>query len=120
MSGITAAAQRAGRAGRGLLPSGQLLTPQVWARRHRGIVWVLWAHVAGIVVFAVLRGYGVVHGLQEAMLVALFALPAAHPAIGRRAPSGRVAHRKCGGARLSTPPTLTTMQGSARRREVGR
>ena len=56
MSGITAAAQRAGRAGRGLLPTGQLLTPEVWARRHQGIVWLLWAHVAGIAVFAVVRG----------------------------------------------------------------
>src|SRR5829696_8140084 len=61
MSGITAAAQRAGRAGRGLLPTGQLLTPEVWARRHRGIVWLLWAHVAGIAVFAVARGYGLAH-----------------------------------------------------------
>ena len=34
MSGIGAAAQRAGRPGRGLLPTGQLLTPEVWARRH--------------------------------------------------------------------------------------
>jgi diguanylate cyclase (GGDEF)-like protein len=87
MSGIGAAAQRAGRAGRGLLPTGQLLTPEVWARRHQGIVWLLWAHVAGIAAFAVVRGYGLVHGLQEAMLVAVFALPAAHAAIGRRARS---------------------------------
>jgi hypothetical protein len=36
------------RTGLGLLPHGQLLTPEVWARRHRGIVWLLWAHVAGI------------------------------------------------------------------------
>src|SRR4029453_1676003 len=87
MSGITAAAQLAGRAGRGLLPTGQLPTPEVWTRRHRGIVWLLWAHVAGIVAFTMLRGYGLIHGLQEAMLVAVFALPAAHAAIGRRARS---------------------------------
>jgi diguanylate cyclase (GGDEF)-like protein len=87
MSVFAGAAARAGRAGRGLVPTGQLLTPEVWARRHRGIVWLLWAHVAGIVAFAMLRGYGLVHGLQEAMLVAVFALPAAHQAIGRRARS---------------------------------
>jgi len=85
MSGITAAAQRAGRAGRGLLPTGQLLTPEVWARRHRGIVWLLWAHVAGIAAFAVVRGYGLAHGATEASLVAVFALAATHPALGRRA-----------------------------------
>jgi diguanylate cyclase len=87
MRAITGAALRAGRAGRGLLPTGQLLTPEVWARRHRGIVWLLWLHVAGIVAFAMLRGYGLVHGLQEAMLVAVLALPAAHPSLGRRARS---------------------------------
>jgi diguanylate cyclase (GGDEF)-like protein len=85
MSGITAAAQRAGRAGRGLLPTGQLLTPEVWARRHAGILWLLWAHVAGIAAFAVVRGYGLAHGATEASLVAVFALAAGHPALGRRA-----------------------------------
>jgi hypothetical protein len=87
MRSITGAALRVVRAGRGLLPTGQLLTPEVWAQRHRGIVWLLWLHVAGIVAFATLRGYGVLHGLQEAMLVAVFALPAAHRAFTRRARS---------------------------------
>jgi diguanylate cyclase (GGDEF)-like protein len=75
------------RTGRGLLPAGQLLTPAIWERRHRGIVWLLWLHVAGIAVFAVARGLGVAHALQEAALVAVFALVAVHPAIGRRARS---------------------------------
>ena len=85
MSGITAAAQRAGRTGRGLLPSGQLLTPEVWARRHKGILWLLWAHVAGIGVFAVVRDYGLAHAATESSLVVVFALAAGHPALGRRA-----------------------------------
>src|SRR5215213_3680407 len=85
MSGITAAAQRVGRAGRRLLPTGQLLTPEVWARRHRGILWLLWAHVAGIAVFAVVRGYGLAHAATEASLVVVFALAATSPALGRRA-----------------------------------
>jgi hypothetical protein len=38
------------------LPTGQLLTPEVWARRHRGIVWLLWLHVGGVAVFALVRG----------------------------------------------------------------
>ena len=46
---------------RGALPSGQLLTPAVWAQRHRGIVWLLWVHVAGMAAFAMARGHGVVH-----------------------------------------------------------
>ena len=87
MRAITGAVLRVVRSGRGLLPSGQLLTPEVWERRHRGIVRLLWAHVAGLAGFAVLRGYGPLHGLQEASLVAAFALPAAHPAFVRRARS---------------------------------
>jgi hypothetical protein len=39
------------------------------ARRHRGIVWLLWLHVAGIAAFAVARGNGLGHGLEEASLV---------------------------------------------------
>jgi hypothetical protein len=69
MSAFTGAALRAGRAGRGLLPTGQLLTPEVWARRHRGIVWLLWLHVAGIAVFALARGETPGHALAEASAV---------------------------------------------------
>ncbi len=84
MSATSGAVARAARAARAALPHGQLLTPEVWARRHRGIVVLLWLHVAGVVAFAVARGYGVAHSLLEASVVAVFALAAAHPAIGRR------------------------------------
>jgi diguanylate cyclase (GGDEF)-like protein len=87
MSATSGGLYRARLAVRGALPHGQLLTPEVWARRHRGIVWLLWLQVAGIAAFAMVRGYGPVHGLQEASLVAVFALAAAHPAVGRRARS---------------------------------
>jgi len=102
MSVFAGAAVRAGRAGRGLVPTGQLLTPEVWARRHRGIVWLLWLHAAGIAAFAVARGNGLGHGLEEASLVALFALPAAYPAIGRRARSAAAV------LGLVTRPTCST------------
>ena len=65
MSAFAGAAARAGRAGRGLVPSGQLLTPEVWARRHRGIVWLLWLHVAGVAVFALTRGKSLAHTVAE-------------------------------------------------------
>jgi diguanylate cyclase (GGDEF)-like protein len=87
MSAFTGAALRAGRAGRGLLPTGQLLMPEVWSRRHRGILWLLWLHVAGIVVFALVRGQHPGHAVAEASVVGVFALAAAHPAVGRRARS---------------------------------
>jgi hypothetical protein len=86
MSGITGAAGKVGRTRRGLLPSGQLLTPEVWARRHRGIVWLLWLHVVGI---------------------AVYALPAAYPAIGRRARSAAavIVHTRELGVRGCPHPT---------------
>jgi diguanylate cyclase (GGDEF)-like protein len=87
MSVIAGAAVRAGRAGRGLLPTGQLLTPEVWARRHRGIVWLLWLHVGGVAVFALVRGRTVGHAVAEVTPMAVCALAAAHPALGRRARS---------------------------------
>ena len=41
MSATSGAVARAARAARAALPHGQLLTPEVWARRHRGIVVLL-------------------------------------------------------------------------------
>jgi diguanylate cyclase (GGDEF)-like protein len=87
MGTIVGAVGRAVRAGRGLLPHGQLLTPEVWRRRHRGIVWLLWLHVAGVAAFAVARGNSVTHSLAEACVVAVFAMAASHPRVGRRARS---------------------------------
>ena len=87
MSVIAGAAVRAGRAGRGLVPTGQLLTPAVWAQRHRGIIWLLWLHVAGVAVFALVRGKTVGHAVAEVTPMALCALAAALPALGRRARS---------------------------------
>jgi diguanylate cyclase (GGDEF)-like protein len=80
----TGAVARAARAARAALPHGQLLTPEVWARRHRGIVLLLWLHVAALTGFGVARGKGLPHSLSEGAVVMVFALLAAQPAIGRR------------------------------------
>ncbi len=87
MSANSGAVARAARAAQGALPHGQLLTPEVWARRHRGIVVLLWLHVAGVAAFGVARGKGLAHSGSEAAVVAVFALLATHPAWGRRARS---------------------------------
>ena len=65
---------RAGRAVRGMLPHGQLLTPEVWERRHRGIVVLLWLHVAVLVAFGLARGRSLSHSLGEGGAVMVFAL----------------------------------------------
>jgi diguanylate cyclase (GGDEF)-like protein len=84
MSATTGVMHRAMVAVRAALPHGQLLTAEVWARRHRGIVVLLWLHVAALTGFGVARGKGLSHSLQEGAAVAVFALLAATPAISRR------------------------------------
>jgi hypothetical protein len=79
MSVFAGAAARAGRARRGLVPTGQLLTPEVWAKRHQGIVWL---HVGGVVVFALIRGKGLGHALTEVTPMVVASLAAGLPALG--------------------------------------
>jgi len=64
------------RVARDLLPRGRTLPLDVWASRHRCICVVLWLHVLGIAVFAVLRGHGLLHVLADVAVVAAAALAA--------------------------------------------
>ncbi len=57
-----------------VLPRGGTLPERLWARRHRAIVILLWAHVPGIAIFAVIRGNSIAHGLVESSAVAFFAV----------------------------------------------
>jgi diguanylate cyclase (GGDEF)-like protein len=56
------------------LPSGRHLSDEVWARRHHGLVDVVWLQVPVLLVFASYRGYAVAHGLLvcSPMIVAGF------------------------------------------------
>jgi PAS domain S-box-containing protein len=56
------------------LPHGGSLPEEVWHRRHRAILALIWAHVVGIPVFAMIRGFGPAHSLLEAAPVAVFAV----------------------------------------------
>jgi diguanylate cyclase (GGDEF)-like protein len=58
------------RAVRAMLPEGGTLLNEIWQRRHRGIVALLWLHVAGIPVYGLLRGLRPEHVLMEASIVA--------------------------------------------------
>jgi diguanylate cyclase (GGDEF)-like protein/PAS domain S-box-containing protein len=59
---------------RDVLPQGQTLPEASWRRRHRTLVALLWAHVAGLFVFGLWRGYPVTHSLTDAGAVAVPAL----------------------------------------------
>ena len=59
---------------RDAIPEGRPLADDVWRKRHRGVLVVLWLHAAAIAVFALLRGFAVGHSLLEAAVVAVTAL----------------------------------------------
>jgi diguanylate cyclase (GGDEF)-like protein/PAS domain S-box-containing protein len=58
------------------LPEGSLLPEDVWLRRHRGILTLLWLHVPALFLFALVRGQSVAHSIFEASTVAAFAVAA--------------------------------------------
>ena len=59
-----------------LLPRGGSLPDDIWRRRHMGIVVILWAHVPGIIVFALSGGHSFDHAVVETFPVALMAVAA--------------------------------------------
>jgi diguanylate cyclase (GGDEF)-like protein/PAS domain S-box-containing protein len=60
---------------RAWLPQGETLPAADWDRRHRGLLFLLWALAAGMPVYGIARGYSVGHSLFEsAPLVTLAAL----------------------------------------------
>jgi diguanylate cyclase (GGDEF)-like protein len=61
---------------RGLLPQGGALPEDVWARRHRGIVVLLWVHVPGLFVFTLVRHAPVIEATLVAFIVMAFAVTA--------------------------------------------
>jgi hypothetical protein len=68
---------------RSLLPRGQTLPDDVFQLRHRWIQRLLWAHVVGLPIFALARGYSVGHSLLEASPLLAIAV-AARLATNRR------------------------------------
>ena len=56
-----------------ILPTGGALPDDVWRRRHRGILVVLWLHVPAVFLFALSVGQHLGHGLVESLAIAAFA-----------------------------------------------
>jgi diguanylate cyclase (GGDEF)-like protein/PAS domain S-box-containing protein len=50
-----------------------MLPDQVWARRHRGILILLWLHVPALFLYALIQGQPLGHSFFEASTVATFA-----------------------------------------------
>jgi signal transduction histidine kinase len=58
------------------LPSGKTLPQNQWEARHRGMVFLLWAHVAAFPLLALAYGNSLGHSTLEGALIATFAIPA--------------------------------------------
>ena len=61
---------------RALLPEGGGLPPEVWDKRHRGLVALLWLNALGLVVFGAIQGYGLWHSFYEGGIVGIAAIAA--------------------------------------------
>jgi diguanylate cyclase (GGDEF)-like protein/PAS domain S-box-containing protein len=66
------------------LPRGKTLPPRVWARRHRTLVWLVWAHAVALPLFGLAQGYGLRHSLFEGLPIACFGLFAMVPGRSQR------------------------------------
>jgi diguanylate cyclase (GGDEF)-like protein len=66
------------------LPHGQALTPEVWERRHRGIVLLLWLHGPALAAFGISMGVSAQHSLAEGTIIALLAILAGQAGGSRR------------------------------------
>jgi PAS domain S-box-containing protein len=55
------------------LPQGRTLPDDVWQRRHKALLTLLWIHAVGLSVFALFDGYSVVHSLGHGAVLAAIA-----------------------------------------------
>ena len=74
---MTAAARRLVHSLDQALPRGRSLPDDVWRRRHKALLGLLAVHPFGIALYALARGFGVVHALGEAAAIAAIAVLAA-------------------------------------------
>ncbi len=73
------------------LPQGRLLSDAVWRRRHRGLTFLLAAHLPLLLAFAAYRGYPTSRGLLDCLPLAMAVLAAICRPLGRRARTASVA-----------------------------
>jgi hypothetical protein len=66
-----------------LLPRGNAITPDSWARRHRTILAVVWLDVPALYVVGIATGNGLLHPLAEVAVIATFAAGAGIAGLSR-------------------------------------
>ena len=80
-------ASHAGIVGRlmAALPTGRTLPEEVWLRRHKALLTVLWLHAVGLTIFASLRGYDLLHAVGHGAPLVVLACMAMAAKGNRRA-----------------------------------
>ena len=66
------------------LPQGHSLDCQEWARRHRGIVYLMWLHAIGLPTFGLMTTHHVLLGVIGGVVLAVLAIVATMHHLGRR------------------------------------
>jgi len=69
---------------RAWLPEGGWLSYEEWRRRHKAILWVLFLHVPGIIIFGLVRHYPLWHCLVDGSPVAILAALASPSKFSRK------------------------------------
>ena len=72
------------RALRPEIPQGQTLPADAWVRRHRGVLYLLYAHAIALPIFGLAMGVSAAHSVIEGGAVALAALAASWGGLSRR------------------------------------
>jgi diguanylate cyclase (GGDEF)-like protein/PAS domain S-box-containing protein len=88
------------------LPQGKTLPCEIWRRRHRTMLILVFAHAIGLVVFGLTRGFGVGHSLFEGLPIASFGAIAAVSWLPQRVRAAMVAL-----ALLTSSAVLVHMSG---------
>lgn len=78
------------RAAKRTLPQGIPLDDDIWVKRHRTLLAILWLHAVGLTAYAFFQGYGVVHSLFEGSLMAVAAVVGSQKELSRVVRMGAV------------------------------
>jgi diguanylate cyclase (GGDEF)-like protein len=65
------------------LPEGRQLSDEVWAQRHRGLTWLLWAQIPALYIFALLRGLAPLGSALQPLVLILPGAIALVPSLSR-------------------------------------
>ena len=73
-----------------VLPQGIPLADDIWVKRHRALLTILWLHSVALTAYALAQGYGITHSLFEGSLMAVAAVVGSQKELSRIVRMGAV------------------------------